>query len=402
MYRIPSTGATSHGVGLLSDADFLAKYIGVIWAFQGIHTIATAAAQVPLRLFYSTGTMKVEITEHPFLRVIANPNEYDTRFKLFWKTFSFLELCGNAYWIIDGEGKNVQAIYCVRPDKVRPLTNDGRFYSVNFGDEIKEFSREDIVHFSTFSPFSDLFGISPLMPAKDSMIIELYLIKYDQTFYENAERPKQYIKMPDGVFLEPEDIERLHEELNVLHGSVERFHRTAVLQGGMELVELKNIPHADLDFMEHKRITREEILTALGCYHLMALLKKSSNKSEIEMAYRLFYELTLLPKLVNVAQTIDKFLLKRWEDQNQNLVLEFDIRTLKGMRENLLAESQADVRYVQMGIRTINEIRAERGFGGPLPWGNQPPKTAPVETKYFPNEPNELRGILEPKEREEM
>ena len=62
VYRIPSSGATSSGTSMiLSDSDFLSRYVRIIWAFQGIHTIATAAAQVPLRLFYSTGTMKVEI-----------------------------------------------------------------------------------------------------------------------------------------------------------------------------------------------------------------------------------------------------------------------------------------------------------------------------------------------------
>jgi len=385
--------------------DFYELYSRVLWAYLGINTVAQAAAQVPLVLYLSTPRGKVQVLCHPLLELLKRPNSHDTQFKLFWRTYSFILLAGNAFWKLDKPNEPT-SVEVIRPDRVviQKLEDGTLRYKIRRSDDAvnpdyEEVPDEQMLHFSTFNPNSPLVGIGNMSPSSDLLIIDLYLLKYDKTYYENAERPTKVITMPEGMYLDEQTFKRLKQELANLHRGVGKFHGTAVLEGGMDIKELKNPSHADTDFVRHKKLIREEILAAFGCWPLIAILKDSSNRALLAQAYRMFYDLTVMPLAESVRQELNRDLLPRYK-YGDLYELVFRYQLLKGLRDDLLDVSSAAYRLVQLGIMVPNEVRRELlNLHEPVPWGDRPPRTAAYAMPQTMFEPNENKQIMEPQER---
>lgn len=352
--------------------DYLEIYQTLHWIFIGVTNIAFSAAMLPKRLISKSTNEEVE--SHPMLDLFDNPNNLLTNFELFRKSISYHCLVGDAYWFIDREelDNQIEKIHVPRPDRVecKPIDEKGSvvYARRRTSGKIETWNMKDIVHFSSFNPLSDYQGFGAVQAAQQSSILELYQITFGKRFFQNAIIPSMIFKVPE--MLDEASYERVLAELQRLHVGVDKFFGVALLEAGVEPVDLKKTSPQDADFMEMKEMSRDEILTALGCYHIAALLKGES-KTAILTAYRLFYEITLMPLLKNFSDTINKELLSQYDDGDE-LKFEFDLRAAPGLRENILDQSMADYRYVMMGIKTINEIRKERGFGKDLDWGDQP------------------------------
>ena len=48
---------------------------------------------------------RIGIANHPLEQLLANPNPLTSRFELFEQTLGSLELHGNAYWFLAGDGQ---------------------------------------------------------------------------------------------------------------------------------------------------------------------------------------------------------------------------------------------------------------------------------------------------------
>lgn len=404
---------------------YLALYQKMLWAFRCVYEIATSCASVPLALYNPPEDEEIEVEDsllgiktkkvikrhkgvqvidHPITRLIKRPNNLETRFMMWWKTFSYLNLTGNAYWFLerDPETDIPIKIHIPRPDrvKVEPAKDGTKTFKRNVNAKTENWSQRNVIHFMNFNPLSDFFGFPTAAGSAESMIIELYTIKFDKSYFVNAERPKQYISLPDNVMLDNIAFERLKAEMRRLHTGVDNFHKTAVLEGGATINELRNQTHTDTDFIEHKRRIAEEIFMGFGCHHLAILQRSAGNRATLEQAYRMFWELTNMPMLKNVCETIEKDFLPNFEDA-KDFTCEFDLRDVSALRESILIESQADARYVQLGVKTINEVREERNIGGgkPVSWGNKPPLTAPFKLPSSRTDSNDMRSIMEPENR---
>jgi len=356
--------------------DYLELYRSLHWIFIGVTNIAFAASILPKRLINKS--TNEEVTSHPMLALFDNPNNLLTNFELFRKTISYHCLVGDAYWFIDrnntddDDNDEIEKIHVPRPDRIecKPIDAKG---SISYGRQrssgnIEQWNMKDVVHFSSFNPVSDFQGFGSVQAAQQSSILELYTITFGKKYYQNAVLPSMIFKVPE--MLDEASYERVLAELQRLHVGVDKFFGVALLEAGVEPIDMKPTSPQDADFQDMKELSREEILTSLGCYHIAALLNGES-KSAVLTAYRLFYEITLMPLLQNFSDTINKELLSQYDD-SEDLTFEFDLRSAPGLRENILDQSMADYRYVMTGIKTINEVRKERGFGKDLEWGDKP------------------------------
>ena len=352
--------------------DYLEIYRTLHWIFIGVTNIAYSAAMLPMRIISKSTN---EAVEHPMLSLFDNPNNLLTNFELFRKSISYHCLVGDAYWFIDRSefDDQIEKIHVPRPDRItcKPVDEKG---SVSYGRQrssgkIEQWNMKDVVHFSSFNPISDYQGFGSVQAAQQASILELYTITFGKMYYQNAVLPSMIFKVPE--MLDEASYERVLAELQRLHVGVDKFFGVALLEAGVEPIDLKKTSPEDADFQSMKEMNREEILTSLGCFHIAALLNGES-KTAVLTAYRLFYEITLMPLLKNFSDTINKELLSQYSD-SEELTFEFDLRSAPGLRENILDQSMADYRYVMMGIKTINEVRKERGFGKDLDWGDNPP-----------------------------
>ncbi len=371
---------------------WLKLYQKMMWIFKGVNTISSSAAMVPGKVWDSSEDGKiVEVKDHFVNRLFKLPNNLLTRYELFSRTMAYLELTGNAYWFLQRHKitKEVMKIHVVRPDRVeaqgperlkadkKTNDNDVIFIRKRSNGELEDWEMRDVVHFTYFNPLSDFQGWPPIGTLQDTGLLDLYLLEFGKSYFENAAKPSMVFTAKNRI--SADSVERFMAMMRRMHKGYRNFHRIMLLEEDIQPTELVTKQPTDSDYVASTQHSQEKLLTALGCYHLVALLQNAQG-NVIKDALRLFYDLTLDTRLTNMEETITKELLWREDarvngEDNVNLDInfKFDRRMVSGFRDALMDESIADFRIIQSGRKTVNEIRRIRGDDGDLEWGDLPP-----------------------------
>ena len=285
-------------------------------------------------------------------------------------------------------------IHVPRPTRIVPRRKADDVYTYEYtsaGETLKTVGMEDVIHFTEFHPLSDAHGMSGVEAAKPIADIDRSLNLFMSKWFKNAIYPSKIFGSEDAI--SDEAFERLRADLKRFHAGVDRFHDFILLDRGVKPLDDKSKTPTDSNFVEAKRIVRDETLMALGCYHLVAVMNEAS-ALVIEEAKRLFWE-EMIARLKNVASTLNKELLMRNYPGADELEFQFDFRQVPAMRKVLLDESLALFRLASMGIVKINEAREWLGFSGKVPWGEDPPPTIGIARTSNAGLTNEERQVAE-------
>tara|TARA_Y100000034_G_scaffold133985_1_gene201168 strand:+ start:751 stop:2400 length:1650 start_codon:yes stop_codon:yes gene_type:complete len=391
------------------------------------------------------GTREVRVDAHPLLRLLRRPNRDLTTYELFFKTYAYLELTGNCYWILtrDSATGDVNGIYVPKPHRVEPASKDGKKgfnrKVLRNGEETTRFwDWEDVIHFKTFSPVSDVMGMPQLQPLTQAMLTDLYATRWNKDFFKNSARPDVLLMFDER--LDDDTYKRLLAEWNIMFSGWSKTHRPAIVEGGSK-IQLLSESRADMEFVEQRAFSRTEMLTTMGVHPaIMGLHSEDSDSQELATIRRMFWEDTLLPKMAYVSGVMEQYLFPKVhpipaeafdtairmnaetlnigdpnnpldalralatirrqehpiEEELDKFAVRFDTQTVPALRDAAVDESQIALRYVQSGIHTINEVRKEQNRP-PVEWGDAPPLTTPVGASLMRGDVNENRTLQEPR-----
>src|SRR5690606_19825166 len=122
---IPYTSEPSIPVYPAEPRD-LDAYAGSSWVYVAVSRIAEAGALVPLHVYKRAGEGRVAVENHPLELLFERPNPFLSGFELIEQTLGFLELTGNAYWYLAGDGGAPTEIWPLRPDRVAVVPHPER------------------------------------------------------------------------------------------------------------------------------------------------------------------------------------------------------------------------------------------------------------------------------------
>ncbi|MBA7650717.1 hypothetical protein ES703_58528 [subsurface metagenome] len=346
--------------------DYLQTYERAIWTYAAIYRICTSASKVPFRVYKKRITkqgQREEITDsnNPNLKllnqVLARPNPYMTRFDLWEATVAYLELAGNTYWELVAEGdKPPEEIYVLRPDRmtVKPEAKElVASYVFNVNGRKIIFQPEDILHFKYFSPTSDLYGTSANAAAEKSIILDLYALAFNARFFKSGARLMGVLET--DRHLSEKTYQRLDRKWRERYGGSEKAFRTAILEEGLKYREIAS-KHTDMEFIQQRKMTREEVLAAYGVHPANVGLFEFSNYANAEAQKKLFWEDTMVPKLIKLQETVTTFFLPRF---GPRLVGEFDLSVIQALQESEETKSKTACSLTDSGIMTRNEARKQ-------------------------------------------
>ncbi len=349
-----------------------AKYAGVYmaspWVYVAVNRIAEAAALVPFHVRTSAragevpppGGGEVAQPDHPFVRLLRNPNPLLSRFELIEATVGHLEIHGNAYWFLAGEpGGTPQELWPLRPDRVQVVPDAqrgvrGYVYTVNGRDV--PLDAAEVVHFRRWHPANDYYGLSALEAARLAVESDRAMADWNRRhFSEGYAVPAGIVAIRERI--SDADFERIKREWRASYGGRER--KTAFLRGAAVEWHGVGLSQQDMDFLNARRFNREEIFQIFGIP--VGMFSENATEANALVGERVFIERTLWPKLVRIAEKITTDLLPFY---GAGLTGHFeDIRPQD--RASMLRELQA-----AKGVLTVDELRA-RYFGlGPLPQGD--------------------------------
>ena len=330
------------------------------WVYVAVNRIAEAAALVPLQVMRLEGEQRVAVERHPLEALLDAPNPYLSRFELFEQTVGMLELTGNAYWFLGGNGVPSE-IWPLRPDRMSIVPDPAHYvrgYVYEIDGQRIPLEPVEIVHFRRWHPANDYYGLSALEAGRVTVQSDRAMAEWNRnTFGQDQGIPAGIVKIKDSI--SNEDFERLKREWRQSYGGTQR--KTAFLRGGS--LEWQNIglSHTDLDFLKGREAQRNEILNLFGIP--VGLVSENATEANATVAERLFIERTLWPKLVRLAQKISQELLPFWPGAH--------IAVFEDIRPTDVQARLAEIRTAYP-LLSINELRAQYYQLPPVDWGAAP------------------------------
>ena len=363
--------------------NYLKQYTDTAWVFTCIQRIASQGASIKLRLYRKTikngKEVVVEVFDHPINTLLKKVNPFTTGLQLLENTISFEELTGNAYWLLDSfvNGKPTE-IYSLRPDRVKVIP-DAKEYIKGYTYEVAPskfitFAPEQIIHFKYFNSVDDYYGLSPISAGRMSIDTQKLGDEYNQNFYANSAQPAGALVSDKGI--QEKNKKRIRAAWKQMHQGTRNAHKIAILEGGLDWKAL-GITQKDMDFIQQKKMTREDIMGVFGVPPAMVGVFEYANYANSKEQREIFWRNTEVPKLNQIAATVNEFLVKPWDEGLEAI---FDYSTVDALQTDINVKATTDEILTRSGIKTINEAREERGLA-PVAWGDvwhSPMNLAPV------------------------
>lgn len=376
------------------------KYTG--WVYACAHINAVSCAQIPLRLYTVRTSKKTkslfptksirsermdylakspttwraiskaveveEVLEHPFLELMAKVNDFRNGFDLMEEMFLYLDLVGNAYWVILMNNIGV-------PDEIWPLMSqyvkivpDKQKFISHFEftiDGIKKYlvEPENMVHFRNVNPRSVFYGLSPLQASVVAADLSVSMNTYEVGLMKNSAMPEFAIMLPEDAGTPPEDEqERVIKKWVKRFGGVKKAGKPAYLFGGAKIEKISLSPK-EMAFLKGRQATLNEIAAIFGV-PMSKLTTENVNRANAEVGEYSYMKDTVLPRLRKAEQKLNEALLPKYD---ASLFCAFD-NPVPQDKEFRLKEQDS---HIKNGYSSINEERQIDGIEE-SEWGQVP------------------------------
>lgn len=360
------------GAGGVWDSEFRAfvdaqtlkgLFFSELWVFLVVDLVAQKISAQQMRVMRGElidGEFSEKPAEgHPLQNLIEAPNPFQSYEPWMYGSIVDLSLLGNlvqwyaaqSNYLMPLPGENVT----LDLDSANRLTS----YSVTElvgGSEKKvtaKFLVEDIVHARRPNPSSLLWGLSPFIPGRKSVLFNRYSSDYLNNFYQKSATPGLALSMDKEA--NERTALRLLRSFEAAYTGRRNQRRTLVLPKG---VTAKEITHtiADQDFVNLVNLNREDIINILKVpKHELSLQDAGSlGSEEYKQALKNFWAATLMPMCRLVAGEFTRFFHRRGLLE-KDLWLAFDTSDVEVLRED--EKTKAELAEKMLKTHTLNEVR---------------------------------------------
>ncbi len=374
-----TTYTRTHGVDYKTNRgtleDYLQTYEISAWVYICVSRKMSAVAQVPLKVWKRKKGSKrddwVDLTikepNHDLVKIIQRPNPWMTEYELKQNIVGQLELGGNSYLEVVGNGIPKE-LYTLMPSKIK-IIPDSKVYITGYVYDVLaqniRFLPEEIVHLKYFHPRSQYYGLSPIQAAELSIITDLNAAGYNKNFFKNSAIPDGFLttdqELNDGAY------RRLRKMWQQAHGGVKNSHRIAIGELGLKWMAT-SLNAKDMEFINSRKMSREEICNVYNVPPAIAGILESASYGSLNEQKRFFWENAIAPLLSFIEGRLNLDLVPKFKDED--LYIEFDTTTIQAIRENRESEARVASAFADRGIKTINEIRREMFGYDPVAWGD--------------------------------
>lgn len=340
-----------------NDSTYMESYQKSIWVYSAVSILAEVAAQVPLKIYKNQTKKRLDVTNEKIMQVLKHPNPWMSRYRLWEATISFLRLCGDSYWEVSPNKNNPEFIYLIRPDLMQIIPDarrnikEYRYFSNGLSNtnEYVSFNPDNIVHFRSFHPFDQFYGMSSLKPAEMSIAADLLALQYQIKFYENNARPDGVFKT-DAYLTDPQ-INRLEKKLIQFRQKLKGAFTPIILHGGLKYEAISS-NLKDLELTDARKVNRQDMLSGQRVLPSVAGIQ-DADFSQVQEQLKMFTYTRIMPMLRGLSSDLDTLLLRY---MGSNLESSFEINLLEEYVDELSRDNTLRIR-LQNGAISIDEFR---------------------------------------------
>lgn len=362
-----STGLWDTEFRAFADAQTLKQlFYSELWVYLTLDLVAMKIASQPVRVM--TGSVvdgqfvKRPAENHPLQTLIENPNPFQSYTSWMYCLVVDLGLLGNSILWYASQANYLMLL----PGEtvMLDIERDGRLNAYKVVEAAADgtplsarqtlFAVEDIVHMRRPNPSSLLWGLSPFIPGRKSILFNRYSADYLNSFYQKGAMPGFALEL--GQESNERVAMRLLRTFENAYTGRKNMRRTLVLPKG---VSLKEVSHslANQDLATYVNMNREDILNILKVpKHEVSLQSAGSlGSQEAKTALKNFWYATLIPFMRIIEGELTRFFRRRGQLEGTDTFLEFDLSNVEALQEDL--QMKASYAESLLKTHTLNEVR---------------------------------------------
>lgn len=295
----PDDSADAYELGSTTGAE---SYSTNVWVHKAVRTVATSFSSLDLLVVKGNGRNRDVIENHPLYETLQKPNPAQGSDDFWGDWASELLLWGEvgAELVFGSSGSYTKLVemwlrnsaeYAVRVESSRYLRARG--YMIDDGNGPKYMlPPEEFLNSRFYNPKSKWRGMSPLAAARLGLSTDLRAQLSANRFYLNGSRPDYAVIAPEGMTRS--EREEILNDVISRHQGTERSHLPIILEKGVTDIKTIDYPPKDLEWIEQRKLSREEIGSIFGVPDEIMGFGKDTYEN-FDTADRVLWTLTIVP-----------------------------------------------------------------------------------------------------------
>ncbi len=327
------------------------------WVYACANLIANAFSSIEFITYLPKSDGSWEINEkHPFRKLLSKPNPAMSSMELKRLVSLSSKLTGNAFLILDPpKSKAPLELWPLQPHKVTIKPDSKRLiagyvYSVN--GHTQEFPAEQIIHVREATPTNLQYGQGSLTAVKNAVTSDMLADAWNRYFFGNNGRPDAILQSDAPI--SPEAQKKVAEAWKKSYGGPKNRGKVAILSG-IKYQEINRL-HKDMDFVNLRKMLREEILAAFGVPQSMVGILDNANYSNMKEQTKVFWVQTMIPEIRKFESVMTLRAAQITGDDKT--VIQADLSTVEALRTDEQARASVAQTYVNIGIPLDQVIEA--------------------------------------------
>jgi HK97 family phage portal protein len=350
--EIEAAGVISSDLGIQTPEPFenLIEAFGVhTWVYSCANLIANAFSMIEFLPYIESNDGSWEVNEkHPFFKILSKPNPSMSGME-FRRILSLSsKLTGNAFIICEPDATRTPLeLWPLQPHKVTVKSDSKNFvsgyvYSVN--GHSQDFSAERIIHIREATPTNLQYGQGSLTAVKNAVTADLFADAWNRYFFANSTRPDAILESPTA--LSSEDQKRALAAWKKAYEGPKNRGKIAVL-GGLKYIEVNRL-HKDMEFVNLRKMLREEVLAAFGVPQSMVGILDQANYSNMKEQTKVFWTQTMIPEIRKFESIMTLRATQITGDDKT--IIQADLSKVEALREDEASRASVAQIYVNMGV----------------------------------------------------
>ncbi len=343
-----------------------------------------------------------EVADHPMIQLLAEPNEFMSGSTAIKLTQIWLDVKGEAFWIIRyGADGTPQALFPMPPHWVRQAPTTAQpYFVVSVGIIQLHVAPEAVIWLKDPDPDNPYGrGTGTAESLGDELETDEYAAKYVKAWFFNSATPSLIVAFEGAT--NPAQLEEARDKWEQAHRGTHNAHRAHFANGKMNAVKL-DTAFKDQQLVELRRAGRDVAIQVYGVPPECVGVIENSNRATIDAADYMMVKGVEHPRVEYLREEIQRRLLPKYKGGDA-AVVEGELLEPEDKGRRL------EVMKSQPRAFELNEWRAEANYE-PLPElegqfpaampGQGAPEQKPTPAKAGPETKpeDEAKTEIEPEE----
>lgn len=351
------TGRSGHMARMADEV----TYKRISWVYACVNAVAKNMASTPMK-FFNDANMSLITNKDAPINVLFNPPnapEIESLGQLILRTYVNTGLQGLAYWVFErGESNNFERIHLYKKGQLRPITTAGpnihdqnQDFAQLLGWELRNRSGQRLAIFTPnqvlairyYDPSHKYSGLAPVTAARLAIEQEFNQSAWNAAFFKQGLRNPIALKYKNVLSKDQRD--EMRKQLVSYYAGVENGQSGMILEGNVEVQDL-GLTTKDIDFVEGKNMTREEIAASYGVPPAVIGIFRFANYANTREQRKILWEQTLIPLQDALIDMLQAIVL---DVEFSGVIAKFDRSMIDVLKPDPIRAARAAETYQEMG-----------------------------------------------------